>query len=197
MPVFEVSCHGDVRDERAWSAVHLRFDVLAGPAGEARGRHHFIVLADDERVALDMITEPLAAAGDFTAFRVHEIRAAGTPEVVDVETASAELRSLSEIERGLLRALVEGAKPTGILAADPQLPSDPERLTASLRRLVSRGLLTTVETGDGADTPGLPGVRLADPWWQISPAGWSLILCHERPGDGQLIDRTRPASGVD
>ena len=183
MLVFRVSFSGPELSEEATSALAAADAGWAssGPDPGVLQHHTALVGALTESEAVSAVSEIVMAHGSFDEFvatpvrdRHGEIKRTPIRRVWDdIDWEDVESKAtLSELQRTLLRTMLDAGEATWIILKDRDVPNDRDHVVAVLEELEGRNLVrSTVEV---SFDPGREPYSL-DRWWALTDEAWDLL----------------------
>jgi hypothetical protein len=143
-------------------------------------RHSALVGATTEQEAIATLRRMLGAQGSFRDHDASPVRDSRGEvwrgplyrswDEIDWQTLPRRAR-LTELQRAVLRSLLNAAEPTWIIAADPEISADRASVEAVLNDLQEHELVYSV-----LEEGGEPGKETEpDRWWAVTDAGWDLL----------------------
>jgi hypothetical protein len=149
-------------------------------AEDGPSRHRVLVEAAGEHEAVGSVRDVVELHGSFGQYsaspardsRGHVWRGPFYRRWQEIDWHAVPGRaSLTDVQRAVLAALVEGGEPTWGVANAPEVPADRVTVEAVLEELQRQGLVYSV-----LEAGGEPGNEEAlDRWWAISDEGWDLL----------------------
>jgi hypothetical protein len=180
--VYRVRFVGGELGEDAGAALAAAGAAWEGSESGAEGpwRHRALVEASGEQQAIARVRDALVSHGAF-----HEYQASAVTDArgrvhrgpfyrswCDIDWAAVPRRArLTDLQRRVLRSLMDDVEPTWIVAADPDVAAGRAEVEAVLSELEAQNLVASrLEEG------GEPGRESElDRWWAVTDEGWDLL----------------------